>query len=54
MENADSVEEFYCSSSSVNYFEGIKVPMIFINATDDPIVPPPLVQVIKEAVSKFF
>ena len=52
IENADTVESFYRSSSSVNYFDGIKVPMIFINAADDPIVPPPLIQIIKDATSK--
>ena len=53
MENVDNLEEFYKKSSSVTYFGGIKVPMIFINSLDDPIIPMPLINVVRDAVSKF-
>ncbi|CAG9829128.1 unnamed protein product [Diabrotica balteata] len=43
-----SISEYYNWSSSKNYFEQIKVPMIFINAMDDPIVPPPLLDPVKK------
>jgi len=39
--------------SCINYFSGIDKPMIFINAVDDPIVPPELLEKIKDATSEF-
>ncbi|XP_040565520.1 abhydrolase domain-containing protein 2 [Lepeophtheirus salmonis] len=50
--NFDSVEAFYRNSSSVHYFGGIKVPMIFLNAADDPIVPPPLTALARKESEK--
>ena len=52
MADIDNVEEFYRVTSCCNYFDGVSVPMAFVNAADDPIIPPNLVNVIKDAVSK--
>lgn len=52
VENDKSVDEFYHRNSSVNYFSGIKVPMVFLNSLDDPIVPAPLLEIIKDATAK--
>lgn len=52
MADVESVEEFYRENSSCNYFDGVSVPMAFVNSTDDPIIPPSLLDVIKDAVSK--
>ncbi|GLH13286.1 Uncharacterized protein GBIM_17881 [Gryllus bimaculatus] len=43
-----SVTELYRWSSSLNYLKFIRKPMIFVNARDDPLVPEPLLQPIKE------
>eukprot|EP00096_Caligus_rogercresseyi_P008162 TRINITY_DN2655_c3_g1_i1.p1 TRINITY_DN2655_c3_g1~~TRINITY_DN2655_c3_g1_i1.p1 ORF type:complete len:451 (-),score=123.33 TRINITY_DN2655_c3_g1_i1:241-1593(-) len=50
--NFDNVEAFYRNSSSLQYFGGIQVPMIFLNAADDPIVPPPLTALVKKEAEK--
>ena len=47
------MEELYRRSSCVHYFDGVTVPMVFINAKDDPVVPPVLTNIIKEATSEF-
>jgi len=52
MADIDNVEEFYRVTSSCNYFDGVSVPMAFVNAADDPIIPPNLLSVIKDAVKK--
>jgi len=52
MADVESVEEFYRENSSCNYFDGVSVPMAFVNSTDDPIIPPSLLDVIKDAVKK--
>ena len=52
VESADTVEDLYRRSSCVNYFDGISVPMVFINAVDDPVVPPQCTNIIKEATSE--
>ena len=44
----------YSKISCINYFSGIDKPMIFINAVDDPIVPPQLLEKIKDVTSEFF
>ena len=49
MADVESVEEFYRENSSCNYFDGVSVPMAFVNSTDDPIIPPSLLDVIKES-----
>lgn len=36
--NFATLQEYYNWSSAVNYLHGIKVPMIFINALDDPLL----------------
>lgn len=46
--NFESVRDMYKWSSSVNYLKGIRNPMVFINARDDPIVPEELLVAIKE------
>lgn len=45
----ESVSEFYRHMSSYHHLPNIKLPMIFINALDDPIVPPPLLEIIRHA-----
>lgn len=42
----------YKWSSSINYLQNIAVPMVFINSTDDPIIPEPLLSPIKKHASK--
>lgn len=49
----ESVADLYKWSSSAFYLKNIKTPMIFINARDDPIVPEPLLPLIREFVSKY-
>lgn len=44
----NTISDYYKWSSSKNYFEEIQTPMIFINATDDPIVPAPLLEPVKK------
>lgn len=46
--NFKSVTELYQWSSCVNYLQDIGIPMIFINARDDPIVPEALLQPIRQ------
>lgn len=46
--NFKSIKEFYNWCSSINYLNTIEVPMVFINAKDDPIVPEPLLEPIKK------
>ncbi|XP_077285760.1 abhydrolase domain-containing protein 2 [Arctopsyche grandis] len=46
--NFNSVSDLYFWSSSINYLENIKTPMVFINARDDPLVPDPLLDPIRE------
>ncbi|VEN61328.1 unnamed protein product [Callosobruchus maculatus] len=43
----NSISELYKWSSSVNYLENIELPIIFINAKDDPIVPEPLLEPVR-------
>eukprot|EP00095_Tigriopus_kingsejongensis_P001679 maker-scaffold1518_size37722-snap-gene-0.14 protein:Tk01679 transcript:maker-scaffold1518_size37722-snap-gene-0.14-mRNA-1 annotation:"unknown" len=45
-----NVDDFYRDSSSLNYIDGLKVPMVFINAEDDPIVPRPLLNHMMEKI----
>jgi len=44
-----SLDEFYKKSSCVTYWHNIKVPMVFVNALDDPIVPPALLKIVRNA-----
>ncbi len=52
--NCDTVEEYYRKSSCAPFLKGIKVPLVCINSADDPIVPPPLLEVIKKAASMLY
>lgn len=38
LHNFDSLKDYYDWSSAIHYLDGIKVPMIFINCLDDPLV----------------
>ncbi|CAH0550174.1 unnamed protein product [Brassicogethes aeneus] len=44
----NSITELYQWSSSINYLGNISLPMVFINAKDDPIVPEVLLEPIKK------
>merc|ERR1711936_750319 len=44
-----NVTEFYTAMSCSHHLKNIKVPMVFINARDDPLVPPPLLEIIRNA-----
>jgi len=46
--NFPTTHELYKWSSSINYFENIDKPMIFINARDDPLVPEELLSPIRD------
>jgi len=46
--NFKTISELYTWSSSINYLPNINIPMIFINALDDPIVPEQLLDPIKK------
>jgi predicted alpha/beta-fold hydrolase len=43
----------YTKMSCIHYWHGIDKPMVFINAIDDPIVPPQLLERVKDATSTF-
>ncbi|KAF4519104.1 hypothetical protein B566_EDAN010526 [Ephemera danica] len=45
--NFGSVRELYQWSSSVNYLRDINMPMVFINAKDDPLVPEPMLHPVR-------
>jgi abhydrolase domain-containing protein 2 len=49
----ESLEEMYTKMSCIHYWHGIDKPMVFINAIDDPIVPPQLLERVKDATSTF-
>ena len=36
------------TSSCVHTLKNITVPMVFVNAMDDPIVPPPLLEIVRD------
>lgn len=46
------MEEFYRQSSCATFFEGIRVPLVCINAQDDPLVPPPILDIVKQASAR--
>ena len=37
------------TKGSSNHLNNIQVPIVFINARDDPIVPPPLLEIVRDA-----
>merc|ERR1712007_409860 len=39
LEGFETVEDFYRSSSCCHHLDNISVPIVFINAEDDPLVP---------------
>uniref|UniRef100_A0A1B6L2E9 AB hydrolase-1 domain-containing protein n=1 Tax=Graphocephala atropunctata TaxID=36148 RepID=A0A1B6L2E9_9HEMI len=43
-----SVEELYKWSSCINYLQSISHPVIFINSKDDPLIPEPLLEPIRQ------
>ena len=44
-----NLSEFYNAMSCSNHLKNIQVPTVFINARDDPIVPPPLLEIVRDA-----
>ena len=46
------LEQFYQRSSCAHVLDKINIPMIFVNSTDDPIVPPPLLNIIRKSVGE--
>lgn len=49
-----SITDLYNWCSSINYIDNIKLPMVFINAKDDPLVPEPLLEPIHKIASKIY
>jgi abhydrolase domain-containing protein 2 len=47
-----SLDEFYKGSSCISVWDRIKIPMVFINAVDDPIVPAALLPSVRNATRK--
>jgi len=45
----NNLSDFYTAMSCSNHLRNIRVPMVFINARDDPIVPPPLLEIVRDA-----
>lgn len=52
MTNFKSISALYKWSSCINYLDNIEIPMLFINAKDDPIVHEELLEPIKEFAMK--
>jgi len=49
LQGVSTVQEFYRRSSCSNHLKNIKIPMVFINALDDPIIPPPVLEIVRNA-----
>jgi len=49
----DTTDEMYRNMSCINYWSGIEKPMIFINAVDDPLFYPRLLNNVRDATSQF-
>lgn len=49
--NFSTVNDLYQWSSSLNYLQYIKKPMVFINSKDDPLIPESLLEPIKKHAS---
>jgi len=47
-----TLEEMYRSWSSKTYWENIQVPMVYINAQDDPLVPPVMLEPVRQLAAK--
>ncbi len=52
--NFSTLVDYYKWSSAVNYLHGIKVPMIFINALDDPLLSDVLHSPVREFAGKYW
>lgn len=52
--NFKTVKDMYKWSSSINYFDGIEKPMVFINSKDDPLIHENLLHPIKEFCGEFY
>lgn len=50
--NFPTTKDLYQFSSSLNYLQYIKKPMVFINSKDDPLIPEVLLEPIKEHASE--
>lgn len=44
----NSLEDYYVENSCSNFINKITIPMFLLNARDDPLVPPPLIQIAKD------
>ena len=49
----NNVTDFYNAMSCTHHLKNIQVPVVFINSKDDPIVPPPLLEIIRDAALKY-
>merc|ERR1712121_365517 len=49
----NNVADFYNAMSCTHHLKNIKVPTVFINARDDPLVPPPLLEIVRNAALKY-
>ena len=49
----NNVTDFYNAMSCTHHLKNIKVPIVFINSRDDPIVPPPLLEIVRDAALKY-
>merc|ERR1711990_1170651 len=47
-----NLPDFYNAMSCKHHLHNIKVPTVFINSVDDPIVPPPLLEIVRDAALK--
>lgn len=47
-----NLPDFYNAMSCRHHLHNIKVPTVFINSADDPIVPPPLLEIVRDAALK--
>lgn len=48
------MEELYRNDSSANYLGNINVPMVFINARDDPLVHPDMLNIPQAYIRKWW
>lgn len=53
MNGFETVEQLYRWSSSINFFGGISHPIVFINSKDDPLIPDPLLEPVRQFASKY-
>lgn len=53
MHGFETVEELYQWSSCINFFQGISHPIIFINSKDDPLIPDPLLEPVRQLAGEY-